>query len=263
MERLHGAVDYFIVFLVGGLVLLFALASFFSFTEPLDQGISTIPAEESLTSYNFEFDISKLREEKSFYLGDFDLLNGFLFKRQDLKYSITSEDVIELRISFNVSGGNFYLPLVVKVNGNKIVNKPLFDGQYQFIVKNVSSEMLIEMKTESSSWRLWAPSLYKVKDIRFDLGSFSDVSKEFKFNVSTNVEKITRGNIDFTFQENEGIFILELNNYVIFRDAINDFQSVEVNKESFIAGINELTLRADDNSRFIGSAVMAVIFGSV
>ena len=210
-----GAVDYFVAFLAGGLILLLALTALFSFVQiPGEQKgivITSTPAREFFTPYHFAFDISKLREEKSFYLGNVNVSNGILFGSQEVKYSITSEDAIDLRISFSVSGSNFYLPLNIKVNGNQIASKPLYDGEHSFVVKNATKETLIEISAESSSWRLWAPSLYKLSSVKFDLGRFSDVSREFRFNV-TDARKISRGGIDFTFSENEGIFIFRLNN---------------------------------------------------
>lgn len=254
-----GVVDYFVAFLVGGLVLLLALTALFSFVQiPSDQkGITPTPSREFFTPYHFAFDISKLREEKSFYLGNLNVSNGILFGNQDVKYSITSEDAIDLRISFSVSGSNFYLPLIIKVNGNQIVGKPLYDGEHSFVVKNSTKEMRIEIGTESSSWRLWAPSLYKLSSVKFDLGRFSDVTREFRFNATG---KVTRGGIDFTFSENEGIFIFRLNNNTIYTDAVNDIKSIELAKNSFISGINRLVLMADDNSRFRGTAVLAVVY---
>ncbi len=261
---MKGEVDYFISFLVGGLVLLIIMVFFVSFVEPEggERNATAVPSgREFFTPYRFAFDISKLPEIKTFDIGERSISDGFLFGSEELKYSIKSDDAVALRISFNVSGSNFYLPLIVKVNGDEVARKPLFDGEHQFIVRNVTAENLIEISTESSSWRLWAPSLYKLKGIRFDLGRFSEVSREFRFNV-TDARKVARGVIDFTFSENEGIITIRLNNNTVYRDAINDFRSVELSKNYFITGINRLTMTSDENSRFRGTAVMAVTYES-
>jgi hypothetical protein len=263
MEGKKGAVEYFTAFLIGGIVLLIALATLFSFVDsqvaPRNQ---TISGKETFVPYNFAFDISKIREEKKFTLGDRTVSDGVLFGSEQIKYSI-QENALDLRINFNVSGSNFYLPFIMKVNGNEVVNKPLFDGMYSFTLTNISSnktDILIEMQTENSGWRLWAPSIYNLKDISFDVGRFSDVDKEFRFNV-TDLGKLKRGRIDFTFEKNEGILSVVLNNNTVYKDAVNDIKTINLQKEHFVTGINRIILSADDNSKFIGRAVMAVVYG--
>jgi hypothetical protein len=256
-----GIIDHFSAFLIGGLVLLISLAALFSAVNLQEKKeIPSSSGKERFIPYMFSFDVSKLKEITKFSIGDKDLSNGFLFGEEKTFYSLNGKDLLDVKINFNVSGSNFYMPVIIKVNGNEIVRRPLFDGVYSFSVNNVSTETLIELSTESSSWRLWAPSIYHLKDVNFEVGKFSQEDMVYRFNV-TKIDKIKRGNIDFTFQKNTGIFSLTFNNYTIHNDAVNDIKTIELRKEQFVEGINKLTLSAEDNSAFKGSAVMAIVSG--
>ncbi|MBI4014991.1 MAG: hypothetical protein HY365_03480 [Candidatus Aenigmarchaeota archaeon] len=217
---------------------------------------------DTFVPYHMDFNVSNLNSAATRDLGSSRVFSGVLFGSDSLRYRITSEKLETMKIMFTVAKTNTYGALVVRVNGKDIARSALPAGDYSF---NIEKELLapetdLEIFAESSSWKIWAPTVYELSSVRVEANAFSERSFVFKFDLTGKYETFRRGKINLNLLENKGSLAMTLNGKEIYNDIPGNTQNVEFYGESVKDGTNTLEFRASPSSSFVGNGVLAVTY---
>lgn len=265
--------DDFPVFLgIGLLVIVLGLfASVFPFSSPTPQSVANVTGSQriglsdidSQLTFDMRINASYSNDIQIFEPADIYINNGILFGETSLKYNINTPDLEEIVIKFNVTKFNNYGALVTKINGN-ITDRSFFVlGEHEVRIPKdqLRSTNTIEISAESSSWRMWAPSVYELKGIKIIARAAAFKENVLKFSILEPIyRKLVDGRIDLALTRNTGTMIAELNGEVIYSDAVRDAQSIKFNKTSLFLGENNLFIKADPHSAFEGNARVLVFY---
>ena len=248
--------DVFVTFLIGGLIIIAALALLSGFLN-LSEQMSVKTFTTKSIAFAINFSINNLKENSIIELGKKELINGLLFGSNSLVYNITPRPE-DASLSFDVVRTNRYAPLTIAANNKVLESKRLGIGKYNFPL-NVN-DTLITIVPESSSWKIWAPALYELDNTRIYVGNFRNQTKEFNFDLEKEFENFQFGNLVLLITSNEGKLFAELNGNVIYADIAVSGKSIPINKTFTRQGQNTLVLRADKNSRLAGDAIISVTY---
>lgn len=271
--------DDFILFLVGGMLILAAMLLVFSglqFTEgvfvPTGEfrdfindsgdkiGIVGPVGVDTLRLIDLgTINVSFIKTSKTIGVGAKDIHNGLLFGSSSVRYTL--DEVDELEIIFNVDSTNDYAPLQIKVNGNIVAEDRFSEGEHRVAVDKalLGQQNIIEISALSSSWRIWAPALYRLSEVKFAVKSLSQKSSRFSFSLDKEYDTFKSGKLDLALDDSIGTFIAEMNGRTIHSGAVSNLQTISFGKAD-LGRNNTLLLRAGLNSKFFGRAVMRVIY---
>lgn len=273
------AVSPFIGFLVAGLAILAILLAVFSLSEfsfstvrvPINVTRTTnlsaamlVGPENVDVSKLFlqDFRISSMKDTHVYNTTSKTVFNGLLFGSDMIKYDINANNVENLDIKFDIVKTNGYAPLIIKVNGIVVSNKVYNLGQFTVSVDSslISDYMTIEISAESSSWRIWAPTLYELANVQFVVKSIASSSDEFTFSIPQEmIDSFSGGRIDIALSENIGVLIAELNGKKLHEDTLLDAKTLKFNK-SDIRLDNTLVMSAGESSQFYGMTKILVFY---
>lgn len=277
------SVDTFTVFLVMGLAMIIIGILVFSSTENFFFGgvlpgsqstVVTSSAEESFPvgpenvetflPYRMDFNVSNLKAPATHSVEDGRIFSGVLFGSGSMKYSVEAGAPQFMAISFVVAKTNSYAPLVIRINGKEAVRKVLPPGQYSFDISKdmLSDKMEIEISSESSGWKIWAPAVYALSSVKVTVDSFSERSYIFKFDLSGKYDTFVRGRMAMNFNENRGSLSVLLNGAQIFSQPPGNSQNVEFYRDNAKDGVNIMEFRASEGSSLAGNGVLAITYAT-
>lgn len=267
----------FLIFIAAGIVIMAGMLLFFGGGFQLPGTIGTGSVENTSLAGSFavgpsgeevrktldieRFNVSNLKDTKTVTIGEREVRNGLLFGSSSIKYFLSAIDSLE--IDFTVVRTNSYAPLVIRLNGKVIESKLYLPGEYKVSVGNLSQENTVEISAESSSWKIWAPTLYELSNIKFVVKSFVSEAKSFEFTVSDNEYKnFKSGRVDLILDQNIGNLIADLNGKIFYSSQLKNVQTLAFNKSSLNAGKNTILLKGSENSAFSGRADIIIIYVS-
>ena len=254
--------DEFMLFLVGGLVIIAVLflafgayflpseqtSSFSGFGSPIFVGRANF---EDVSTLQASFDANNYAETNVYNLGTRQVLNGLLFGSTSAK--VDAGNAQSISVSFDVASANGYGPLVIRVDGNTVYQSNLDVGHYEF---DVSPGRNIEIQAGSSEWRIWAPAIYVLDNLKVTAIVYPRDISTYTFEVD-NPEKVQSARIDFNLRDNAGAILMTLNGDVLYEGALNPTQSIYVD-QSKLDSLNIITFDAYEDSRFSGRATIAL-----
>ncbi|MCX6818386.1 MAG: hypothetical protein NT129_00100 [Candidatus Aenigmarchaeota archaeon] len=272
----------FIMFLTAGLVILVVMLILFGGGIPFTQtyrfgsgsgmGIShsvngtiLVGPEDvnAITRYSIDINTSYTKGETVHEAEGKGLFNGLLFGSNSIKYQLNSNGIENLAIVFEIIKTNNYAPLIIKVN-DKIAEKKNFAlGKYTVTADKamLTDDITVELFADSSSWKIWAPAVYELDNIKIIENSYSYKPNEFKFVVKEDEYRtFSEGRIDLQLDNNAGNLIAELNDNPVYADTVSNYQSLKFTKNELRIGENVLQLKADVNSVFSGKAKMIIFY---
>ena len=167
------------------------------------------------------------------------------------------------RIILDVNESNLYGRLMVKLNGNELYNDFAYQGNHSipFEADILKPENVLEISAESSGWRFWAPTVYKLSaETRVEWKGA--LYKTFNFTLSSNDASLaTKGRlvVNVKRKEGSGQLTAKLNNEIIYADTktavVKDFTS-----DKFLTGTNILELSAPAGTRYTVDAAEIIIY---
>ncbi len=197
------------------------------------QGMRDIPIANSF-SVSFESG-----EKPVASLRNSSVENG-VFGRVDreISFDAPSQDLQSARIKLNVTDTNLYGNLVVVLNGNTVFNNYSLPGRLE-VQLNASalklSGNILQIEASSSSWRIWAPTVYKF-DADLLLNYFSLNSSSFDFVADSGIQSISQARLVLVISKKEGSgnLIARVNGNEVYRGndtriAIADFPASDIN----------------------------------
>ncbi|MBI4164059.1 MAG: hypothetical protein HY512_04305 [Candidatus Aenigmarchaeota archaeon] len=238
-ERKRIAMDEFIIVLIIAFVLLIGMGIFFNLgpttappPEPIIKDVSidkfslgTIGYSGSSvsSSYSIEpFVAGAMQTETAKTVTEFDVSAHIIFGGTPQSFTITTDPEV-LRsieastIEFDIEDTNKYGNLVVKWNGEELLNKELDKGRQKLRVEREKVKDVNTLEfTTAGSWRFWANTIYKIKDLRID--HEYGQSKVSQFALSQR-ELETLDKIEVTFSGSvvtPGKLLVKANGFVVF-----------------------------------------------
>lgn len=253
------AVDEFFVFLGVGLAILIFAVVIFSLIQPEEQIIPRFEEKLVVRNARFAFESSNLRAHKTSSLGTIELHNGLLFGKKEYEFNLASKDIEQLQIDMSVKRTNSYGRLSVKANDNVLINDKLLLGDYSIPVSKqmFNGHVLIEIEPESSSWRIWAPTLYEV-EASLDYVTFDKRTDEFMFTLGNETDTLKYVKISFILDKNIGDLIVDVNGNVVFAGPADKLQQIDVDTTLVNKGANTVRFEALEDSFYSGQGVVNI-----
>lgn len=247
--------DEFLAFLLAGLFLLGTGLLFVSAITP------TAPVEpEKTTVFETGFDVAYASERQAIDVGGKELFNGVFFGSNELEQHVEAEGLESLSVQFTVVGTNNLGPLEIKVNGKTAARGDFAAGDYSIDIGRelLSDKMDIELKPSSSLWKIWAPNMYRLKNVKLETKSLFFGKKESMFLLGGELDDFGEARLEFVMDENIGMMKVEVNDRQVFSDFLKNQHSIELAKTDLKKGENRIEIIPEKNSRFSGVARMVM-----
>jgi hypothetical protein len=188
------------------------------------------------------------------------------FSREDKKFYFnvpTSSDVSEGILRFDVSDTNLYGNLLFFVNGKLIYNEPTEIGSHVLTFGGdvFNQENQLDIKAESSGWRMWAPTIYKLNG-NISTNYLGERSERIKFNV-TELEILNLDRFElriFGSRTGSGRLIARINGYEVYRGYLISSVTQSIQSDILEEGENTLELSSEIDSKYDLSSVQIVLF---
>ncbi len=194
---------------------------------------------------------------------DITVSNG-IFSQESKKYSfdvVNSKDASEGILRFDVLDTNIYGNLLFYVNDKLVYNKPNDLGYniYTFKSDFSDSNNRLEIAAESSGWKMWAPTIYKIKG-NLSVNYLGEKFSTLKFNISNlellNLKRATLRIFGLKF--GNGHLTAKVNGVEVF-DGFTNVDSL-VQMDVLKEGENTLELSCDVNTRYDLSSIQIILF---
>ena len=217
------------------------------------------------------FVVSYITEEKSFIeIKNFRAESGIFGANEYEKvFSLTEDELSQLsstKLYGEIEDTNLYGRLVVGLNGEKIFSDFVMPGEAFEIPLNKSlfrdkNEFLVT--SESSGWRIWAPTVYIIKQLEVKSDFMGEVSQSFDFYVSEEETPLNMGRIILNFDEinGEGNLIVRVNGNLVFNNTPTLIQWIEIeNCSSLVEGKNTVEMVSEKDTEFTVRNAEIIIF---
>ncbi|MEM7827015.1 MAG: hypothetical protein QXQ40_02210 [Candidatus Aenigmatarchaeota archaeon] len=222
----------------------------------------TVEFKELNTSYG--------SEEIIYSIADNRLFNGLLFgaNKIEIKSKVDLKTTIGAYLSFDVKDTNSYGSLIIKVNGNTINQSRFEIGNHKLIINKslLKEENIIEVIPTSSNWKIWAPTVYDLKNMQFvhqelysHQNSFSFIVYEAEYNSLVN----KHGKILLDLTERRGRLKIILNGKEVFSGEVErSTKAIDFDQSYLKLGENSIEFVAEDG-RFQGYAGLTLYFYTI
>ena len=190
--------------------------------------------------------------------------NG-VFSREDKKFYFdvsNPSDVSEGILRFDVLDTNLYGNIFFLVNGKLAYNSPAEIGSHVLTFEgDFNNENQLEIKAESSGWKIWAPNVYRLKG-NLSTSYLGERSERIKFNV-TRLEILNLNSAElkiFGSRSGSGRLIARINGYEVYRGYLVSSLTQSIPTDILDEDENTLELSSEIDSRYDLSSVQIVLF---
>ena len=190
------------------------------------------------------------------------LFSGLLFGDSEFTFE-TTEDTDALTLTFSVVQTNDLGRLFIKLNNELIEGRRFPTGEYTFTVNGpVPAGSRIVIVPESSSWQIWAPTLYVLTNIRVSTTSYAQQANEFRFTLTEEYDFFTNARLEIRRADSYGRVAVRLNGNQMYYDFLGATTVLEFGRDKLVRGENVLRIEAEAESAAAGSADLVVFFTS-
>lgn len=162
-------------------------------------------------------------------LSDRRIYNGLLFgsNKVELEVSVDINETVGAYLSFFVNKTNSYGALIIKINDIVINNRKTPLGEHIFFLNTsiLKEKNKIEIFAESSSWKIWAPTVYELRNIKFVSQELFAKESSYTFNIYDeefkNLRKDKKGEIYLDLRERRGRLKISINSHEVFNDEVD------------------------------------------
>ncbi len=217
----------------------------------------------SKTFWIKDFNTSKDVGNQIFSVNDQRIYNGLLFGKNYIIFKAHPDlkNYVSSNLEFYVADTNRYGKMKIMIN-NYIVANDVFDvGKYVIPLRKewLKNETTIEIYPKSSSWKLWAPTVYNLSGVSLMVNRYYARPYEYRFNITDNVNEFKRGKITFNLINSVGKLYVYLNGKLIYNSTPQKSSfDVYFNPDDVRNGENILLLKASENGLCRGSAFVDV-----
>ena len=215
------------------------------------------------------FEVSYITEHKSFiHEENVRIENGLLGSSSFGKvFTLTEDELRKLSsaiLSGEISDTNLYGKVIVGLNDEEIFSGHLQPGEKFELEVNKSmlqSTNSLQVVCESSGWRLWAPTVYLIKQISLKSDFMGEVSQSFDFHVKEEETPVNLGRIILNFDEirGDGSLIVAVNGETVFNETPKKIQWIDF--EGFVKeGRNVVEMVSERETEFTVRDAKIIIF---
>jgi len=189
--------DELYAFLFAGLMIIFLLFAFFGGPKvDLNYGGSS-DVDKDYTANNITWKevalgdiISKERTVQATDLleSNLSVQNGFFFGSREYARKVEIDPYIASNLNyatlnFKVDNTNNYGLLNVSIDNRTVFMENPLRGAYSVNFSKLDKASVIYLKTESSGWRVWAPSMYEISNMSLDTIYTTKETPQYDFDV--------------------------------------------------------------------------------
>jgi len=199
------------VFLFAGLAMIFLLFAFFGGPR-VDLNYGTDTGDKDFTANNITWkeiylgDVissEKVVEETKYIEKNISVQSGFFFGSAEYAKQLGIEPYIlnnldNATLTFDISNTNNYGSLNMSIDNRTLLSENPLRGKYSVTVPKLSKNSVIYIKTTSSGWRVWAPSMYEVSNLNLNVAYNTKEVPNYDFDVPHYVyNSFYKGEIKF------------------------------------------------------------------
>lgn len=214
-----------------------------------------------------EINTSYLSAEKSTKVDYSYIYNGLLFGKTALAMGAEVDigNFVGSFLRFTVDKYNGYGNLLIKFNDVTVANRKFEPGAHTIIIDKslVNYTNRVEFIPSSSTWKLWAPNVYGIKDAEFVYQSHFAKSTSVSFNVyqeEASSLKNKMGRMVLDLDEHKGSLKVMLNGNEIFSGSVSGYQGFYFSEAGLRLGSNTVDFISEDNGDFLGTATMLIYY---
>lgn len=201
------------------------------------------------------------------------VFSGLLFGEDKIVYDINRADLQSVKVKFTVTDTNYLGRLVIKANGNVVAIHAFNPGDHEVdvpaeFISNRDTQTLqsnvkpltIEISAESSYWKIWAPTIYRLENVVIEYSSYSAAASQYKFYLGEEYINLEFAKADIALNENVGTLVVDVNGRTAWKSPVSNLQSIVIDKSYLRLGDNIIKFRAERDSTFSGRGTVVVIF---
>jgi len=219
-----------------------------------------LSGKETSKVFSFgQFDASFESGTKEYDLGDRKLQSGVISGGERIEFSVSQNDVTSAYVEFTVASTNSIEPLSIIVNGKSVESEKYSLGVHR-VELPASDNMKIEIVPVSSLWKIWAPNIYGLKDIKVSVSGFSKSSDRFFFDLGDEFDSLIEARIDFGLSQASGNIIVDVNGKIVYEGSVSRAGSVTISKNDLRRGSNSIAIGGSQNSHFSGDSSFVIFY---
>ena len=208
------------------------------------------------------FNATHLDEDVSF--GNFSgrVFNGILYGKKDAVI-ISELENRSATIKFRISSTNGYGSLVVIANKCTIANRKFAVGAYSLEIPAdcVSNSTRIVLHASSSSWRIWAPTVYDISSLSVHQRRLVYRPASLEFSIPENVYKsLDKVYLTLMLPFHDGEVGLEVNGMSAGWRKSEDEMIYHLPASYFRKGDNKITIRVSNGGYLRGTAELELFY---
>ena len=209
-----------------------------------------------------DFVVAYLSGEKNIASLSGEVSNGIfstINKNSDFNIE-TLGDVSEGLIKLRVLDSNYYGSLMIYVNGQEVYRGvPVGEKTITISKDLLRNSNTLEIKAESSGWKMWAPTVYKI-DADVFVNYLGKKTQSFMFDL-TDLDVMNMNNarlLIFGDREGPGNIDARLNGVEIYSGLLTAYQ--DFSADLLRVGNNTLDLSTELNTKYDISSLQIVLF---
>ncbi|NIO44603.1 MAG: hypothetical protein GTN36_03560 [Candidatus Aenigmarchaeota archaeon] len=220
-----------------------------------------LPADRTIEFKNFEISFTTGEEKVGYTKGE--VSNGaFITEEKRVGFRVLdSFDVSEALINLRVWNTNYYGKLILLVNGEQVYAErpPVGENLIGFDTDILKENNILEVKAESSGWRIWAPTVY-IFDSDVIVNYYGKKTKSFNFELSElETEYMERARI-VVYADREGIGDLEvmINGVKVHSGITTIYKDFPTNVLRI--GNNTIEFSTEPDTKYVISSAQVIVF---
>jgi len=228
--------------------------------ETLDVTVGPYAVENSKRINIPEFSTVKEVSRRTFDIGDHNVSSGLLTGTQGYNYhfDVIRDYAKSAVLSFIVESTNGYGPLKIDVNGQTVESENYQRGFYNvpIDISLLENSNVLSLTPASSTWRLWAPNHYYLKNVTLNIEEYMSKEKSIEFAIEDNEANISEAQIVLYFDTNKGSLDIFVNNEEVFSGLTVPTHRATVATDLLKQGKNYIELVAGPDSAYEGSGYL-------
>jgi len=209
-----------------------------------------------------DFVVAYLEGEKNIASLSGEVSNGiFSVSNKNVDFNIeTLGDVSEGLIKLRVLDSNYYGNLMMYLNGKEVYSGIPVGEKTIAVDKSILSQSnTLEVRAESSGWKIWAPTVYKI-DADFFVNYLGKKTQSFTFDLTdTDIMNINNARlVMFGNKEGSGNIDASINGVEIYSGYVTAYQ--DFSTDLLKVGNNTLDLSTELNTKYDISSLQLILF---
>lgn len=220
-----------------------------------------LPADRTIEFNSFEVSYVSSEAKVGYVSGE--ISNGVFGKEEKrIGFQVSDPDeAFEVFIDLSNQEANYYGKMIILVNGKEIYSDypPVGEKLIGFDTNILQKDNILEVKAESSGWRIWAPTVYDF-NINVIVNYFGKKTKRFNFELNDLETKYMNRARVVVFGDRKGV-----GNLNVFVNGVTVFSGVTTVYKDFPTSVlktgnNTIEFSTEVNTTYDISSAQVIIF---